>query len=173
MKPGVTALFVGALYCILGSCGKNTGTKTQLISEIDSFKTELIEKQIGNSDFYISIPTNFVIKESRGPDFSVYYFNLSDTMIKPTYVCGIYFGNWPSKFKWDSCTVETSKGKILDNNVDWTIYNCKEGYSVQTITDNKNNDHWNQKIHAFGNGATRKEMEKVMCIFSTMRKKQS
>lgn len=85
-------------------------------------------------------------------------------------MCGLYFGNFPHKFKRDSCTVETSKGKIFNENVDWYVYKCGEDYSIQTITDNKYHSGWDEKIHAFGSCESRKEVEKVMYIFSTMRK---
>src|SRR5436853_2235984 len=100
MKPGVIIIstFVLFFFFVL-SCGKDASKQTQLPSEIDSFKTGLVEKQIGTTNFYISIPGNFVIKEEpAGPDFAIYYFYLSDTTLKPTFICGVYFANHPNQF---------------------------------------------------------------------------
>ena len=97
----LTYIFFIILF-LLTSCSGTYHKKAKGISIEDKFITELKENQIGRSDYYISIPANYSIKETIGPDFSVYYFFPKDTNIKATFSGGLYFGNHPNKFEPDN-----------------------------------------------------------------------
>lgn len=139
----------------------------------EAFIKGLKEKQLEKSAYFISLPPDFTIQISEGPDFYVYYFYPADTTLKGSYSGGIYIGNYPSDFKpeSDSCTTETVSGKILNQVRDWTIYICNGRFTVQTIVENKPNDGWDEKLHVFGYGSSKKEINKLLAIFSTLRKK--
>ena len=132
----------------------------------------LTEKKIGKSNYYISLPNDYVITEKNGEDFSVFHFEPTDTTEKNKLTFGFYFGNFPHEFDTanDSCQLEIIEGEILGNSTDWKIFNCHENYSVQTIAENKDGESWNQKIHAFGNFKNRTDLDIVLNIFGTLRK---
>jgi hypothetical protein len=160
-----------SIIFIQTSCNNNA-TKDNSNAEKIS-KIILTEKPIGESGYVISIPADYSITTSKGPDFSVYYFSPTDTTAKDKLSGGLYFGNFPNEFEADSdsCKAETLKGKILDNIQDWTVYNCKEDYTIQTITDNKKGEGWNQRVHAFGHAISKDELKTILDIYSTLKKK--
>jgi hypothetical protein len=157
---------------LLCSCNNSDHT---VHKKIDStFKSSLIEKHIGTSNFYISLPHDYSIKIKDGPDFSVYYFAPTDTTVDAKFSGGLYFGSFPSEFdaQNDSCKTATIKGKILDNIADWTVYNCTGDYALQTIIDSKSGEEWNERIHAFGHAKSEAELNKILDIYSTLRQKK-
>jgi hypothetical protein len=143
----------------------NPGAKT--------FRDSLEIKQIGKSNYFISIPHGYSITSKDGVDFSVYYFSPIDTSLKNRLAGGLYFGNFPHEFdkKNDNCKTEIAKGEILNITQNWTVYNCNETYSIQTIISSNSNEGWNQKIHAFGIGYNRNDLNKLLDVFSTLKKK--
>jgi hypothetical protein len=147
-------------------------TKSNQVSQ--HFVDSLRVKQVGSLKYWISIPTGFEITEREGPDFSVYYFVQSDTTKKSKFSGGMYFGNYASKFppNNDSCKVETINSKILDQNSDWTLYECQGVYSVQTIVASNSGEGWNNEIHAFGHGGSKNDLFKILKIYSTLHKKK-
>jgi len=85
-----TTILTGILVVIvLSAC-----TNPKKASKNQNDKDDLAEKQIGAGNYYISLPKNYTIKETKGPDFSVYYFRLNDTT-RNALSGGIYFGNYP------------------------------------------------------------------------------
>jgi len=136
-------------------------------------KITLTEKPIGESGYFISVPSDYSITTSNGPDFSVYYFSPTDTTVTDKLSGGLYFGNFPHEFEADndSCKTEVLKGKIFDNMQEWTVYNCEGDFSIQTIAENKKGEGWNQRIHAFGHAKSNDELLTILDIYSTLRKK--
>lgn len=173
MKESLKGILVLILTVfVLTACGSNS-TNVKVNSDKTN-KVALVEKQIEESGYVISIPADYSIVGSDGPDFSVYYFSPTDTTLSDKLSAGLYFGNFPNAFEADSdnCKMEKLKGEILDTLSDWTVYNCQGNYSIQTIIDNKKNEGWNQKIHAFGYARSRDELEVILEIFSTLEKKK-
>ncbi len=170
-KLTITFLLTAFLFA---GCEQNSNKKSDNGLTDNSYIKELVERQIGESNYYISIPTDYTIEEIDGPDFSVYYFYPTDTTIVANFSGGFYFGNHPSQFPpdSDSCKTDNSKSKILDENADWTIYNCNDKYAIQTIIDNKSSEGWNERIHAFGRANSTKDLNKLLTIFTTMKKKK-
>jgi len=169
-KLTITLLLTTFLFV---SCGQNSNKKSGNGFIDDSYVKELVEKQIGESNYYISIPTDYTIKATDGPDFSVYYFYPTDSTMIANFSGGFYFGNHPSQFPSDndSCKTDNLKSIILDENADWTIYNCNDNYSIQTIIDSKSGEGWNELIHAFGSANSTTDRNKLLSIFTTMKKK--
>lgn len=165
----ISFLSVFLILTILGCSDK----KTKHIPE-NPYLKQLTEKQIGDSNYYISIPKKYTIKENRGPDFSVYYFYPTDTTATAAFSGGFYFGNHPSRFESasDSCKTEKMQRKILNKNADWTVYNCKGKYSIQSIIESGSNEGWNQYIHAFASANSAADLKKVFLILGTMKKKE-
>ncbi|SEP22895.1 hypothetical protein SAMN05444671_4647 [Flavobacterium sp. CF108] len=161
-------LSVFLILTILGCSDK----KTKHIPE-NPYLKQLTEKQIGETNYYISIPKKYTIKENRGPDFSVYYFYPADTTAIAAFSGGFYFGNHPSFFEpSDSCKTEKMQRKILNKNTDWTVYNCKGKYSIQSIVESGSNEGWNQYIHTFAGANSVADLKKVFLILETMKKKE-
>ncbi|QQR55565.1 hypothetical protein IPG41_03355 [Candidatus Peregrinibacteria bacterium] len=159
------------IFLIQTSCNNNTTQDSGNTDKVS--KVSLIEKPIGESGYVLSIPADYSITTSDGPDFSVYYFSSTDTTIKNKLSGGLYFGNHPSEFEADNanCKTETLTGKILDNMQAWTVYNCQSDFSIQTIVDNNKGEGWNQKVHAFGHAKSNDDLQTILEIYSTLRKK--
>ncbi|AEE54241.1 hypothetical protein [Haliscomenobacter hydrossis] len=159
---------------ILLSACNCTGRKNSGPAQIDQTLTSsLVEQQIGESNFYIALPTGYFMKETKGLDFSVYYIAATDTTASGNFTAGLYFGDYPSEFQPDSddCTSETRKGKILNVSKDWTLYNCNGQYTIQTIVDNESGAEGNKRIHAFGRVSKQTELDRILEIFATLVKK--
>lgn len=172
MKENLTYIFyLTLIISIQSSCTYNETKDNSNNAKVSNIA--LTEKPIGESGYVLSIPNDYSITTSNGPDFSVYYFSPTDTTAINKLSGGLYFGNYPSKFEADndSCKTETLEGKILDNSQNWTVYNCQEDYSIQTIVENKKGEGWNQKVHAFGHAKNKDELQIILEIYSTLKKK--
>lgn len=174
MRASVYSLFVFSALLVFVSCSNNVNTDSVSETKDNVVKTPLIETQIGKSGYFISIPANYTIVESEGPDFYVYYIQTADSTDTVSFSAGMYFGNHPGKFgpANDSCIADVIDGNILESNAEWTVYNCKGAYSVQAIADSKSGEGWNSLVHAFGNGSSESDVHEVVDIFATLRKKQ-
>lgn len=162
-----------SLVLMLMTFGCKEDKKANITVE-DPYLKELKETQIGDIDFYISIPKGYEIKENRGPDFSVYYFFLKDTTKTEAFSGGMYFGNHPSQFEAssDSCTVKKVKSMVLNKDSEWTTVHCKTGVAIQTIVESGSTKGWNNYIHAFAHTSSEKDLKKVFAIFKTLKMKK-
>lgn len=155
------------------SLQKLSEIKNTRIVEIDSVYLKLLtEKQIGKSNYYISIPENYKIDKTRGPDFDVYYISSKRKKDKENFSIGLYFGNFPHKFEKDSlCINEIYKSRILGNKIDWKTQNCDGHYFTQAIIKSESEENWNKYIHAYSNSNTQVDLFKTFYIFSTLKKR--
>ncbi len=171
MKNNKTIFVFLVWLLFMIACKEQDTRKTGSIVEVNTGKGRLIENRIGQSDFYISIPDDYILKENAGPDFSVYYFYPSDTAVKAPFSGGLYFGNFPQKFepKNDSCKIRDIKSRILDSLTNWTVHNCQGNYFVQTFAESKDPEGRGGTIHAFGNAKTQAGLNRILEIFGTMR----
>ena len=153
------------------SCNDAYNKKVDNHKTVNSLRSNLIEKQIGKSNFYISLPPEYSIRQTKGPDFSVYYFTPTDTAIKANFAGGLYFGNFPHVFEpdGDSCKITITNGNVLGKTASWTVYNCNSDYTIQTIIDSKSGEEWSQKIHVFGSAKSDINMKKIFYIYTTLR----
>jgi hypothetical protein len=136
------------------------------------FKKTLLQKKVNGINFFISLPANYVIKEHRVPDFSVYYFHPTDTSIKNPLRGGFYLGNSPGESgpENDSCKEEKITSLFLEKDMEWTVYNCNNTYKIQLITKSESGYNWAVFIHAFGNASSKVELNNLLEVFSTLRK---
>ena len=163
------------ILVLINSCNNTNTLKNDNIKQNIAFENSLTELQIGKSNYYISLPLNYIIEEKEGIDFSVYYFVPKDTTLKASFKGGMYFGNFPSEFapENDSCKTSQIKNKLLEEYREWTVYNCNGKYEIQTITDSKSGEDWNEKIHAFGSANSESDMKKLLIIYTTLKQKKS
>ena len=163
-----TIFLISIIAIMLISCNSNINTKVE--HSEDNYVNGLIQTQLGNTEQYISIPKDYIIEESNGADFDVYYFYHKDSTELIAFRGGVYIGGHPSEFTADEeiCKSETLRSKILNNNAMWTIYKCGTNYSLQTITEHIYDDGWEMKIHAFGNCSNRNDVNNLLKVFSTL-----
>lgn len=166
LNQGLIFMFLVCMAPLLFGCGY-IKIKNVLDGEKDStFIHTLKETRINNGNYFISLPPDYSIKTTEGPDFMVYYFSPSDTSVKANYTGGMYFGGYPSRFgdDNDSCSKETVKNKILSKDVDWDVYTCNDTiFFIETIIEE--NEY--EKIHAFGHARQKKSLFKLFDIYST------
>ena len=138
-----------------------------------AFLDSLVEKPLSDIGYVLSVPAGYSITETRGEDFSVFYFDRSDSTIASAFSGGVYFGNHPGSFPPanDSCKVESLSSVILGTNATWTKHKCSEEYSIQTIVASDSDEGWNAKVHAFGHAKSETGIAKVLAIYRTLRKK--
>jgi hypothetical protein len=160
-----TILF--AAFVFLSSC-KSTPTGKDATN--DSFLSGLVKQHISTSGFSISLPADYKIRQKEGPDFTVYYFAPADSTLKAAFTGGMYLGNFPSEFgpENDSCKSSTIKAILLGKERDWKSFSCDSSFFAQTIVDNKDGDA--TKVHVFGRGTTAENLNRMIRIFSTLRK---
>lgn len=171
VKITIRFAFPFALLSFMFLSCNNSNQKTDILTQ--NFLDSLVEKQVGQLSYYISIPAKYNLTEKEGPDFSVFYFADSDTTAMTGFSGGMYFGNHPSEFPPgnDLCNVRTIESPILGSNSSWTIYECDGEFAVQTIVDSKSGKGWNSQIHVFGHGKSKEDLDKILAIYSTLRKK--
>jgi len=135
------------------------------------FKKSLIKNKLGKSDFYASLPKNYKFDELQGEDFNVFYFTNIDTTII-SFSEGFYFGNHPSEIKIskDSCKTGIMQGEVFNKKRKWRIYNCNNTRLIETIINNKYSSEWDKRIHIFGESKNKKDLNKLIDIYSTLNK---
>lgn len=129
---------------------------------------------VPHSLFELSIPDNYSIEETQGPDFNVYYLQPSDTNNKKLFTAGIYLGNNPSKFRKmkTGCKMEKRVSKVLESKNEWTVYDCSGQFFLETIVENKYSQGGDDFIHLFGNATKESDVANLIAIFSTLIKKK-
>ena len=153
---------------------------------IVSAETSLIRQQLGNTNLYISIPSDFDVRKTEGMDFTVYYFNSADTISKENFSFGLYFGDHPSSYKrvCEKPNTDTIEGKLINKPCKWVIYSCDDSYFIETVIQKNDSDFVeldedvhgkgtvllisNNKIHAFGNSDKKEDLDLILDFFSTL-----
>lgn len=130
-----------------------------------------VEQVIGKTGYLITIPNDYTISATDGPDAMIYYIYPKDSTKMDQWTASLYFGNHPSEFKPadSNCKTSTLKRKILDLNPNWILYNCNEKkYSIQTIIPNTKTKGWDQNIHVFGNATTKKGLQAIFKSYTSL-----
>ena len=148
-------------------------------------ETSLVRQRLGDTNFCISIPSDFEVGRREGMDFTVYYFNSTDTVSKSKFSFGIYFGNHPSIYKkaGEECDVKTIEAKLLNKPCEWIVYSCDDSYFIETVIDKNDSDYVEldedthgegailliseNKIHLFGESNKIEDIDLILEIFST------
>jgi len=156
-------IFIGLL---VGSCKSKSQNHPPTIKQFKGFVT----CSVPNAGYVISIPADYKITESNGPDFSVYYIHRKDSTIKGGFSATMYLGNAPSLFSTDKgCKPAHSTSTVLDDYAQWDVYGCNNRFFVQTIVKNKKNNGWDSMVHAAGRAKSKAGIDTVLYIFSTLK----
>jgi len=148
---------------ILSSCS-NT------IPNVDEeFKNNLVLRKMGNTGYTILIPKDFAFVKRVGPDFDVYEFYPKDSNAKIKYGGGIYFGNHPDIQQSNECDSEVKSYTVLGKSTDWTIEKCDGYISIQSLIE-INSSPGNDYMHLFGGCLNETEIEKVIYIYTSIKK---
>ena len=159
-------LIILSILSSFSSC-KNIPSTDNKVSQ--GFLDSLTERQVGETRYWISIPTYFELTAFEESDFSGFYFADEDTTI----LGGMYVGN-PSRYfspNYDSCKSKGIDSEILGTISKWTIHECRGAYSVQAIVDGKEGEERGKQLHFIGHGKSEGEIYKILKIYSTLRKK--
>jgi len=167
----ISLLAIIVFSTLIISCNNSTNNSENKEVQEDNYISSLIETPLGYGDYKISIPENYIIDETEGPDFWVYYIYPEDSTDLSSFRGGLYLGGHPSEFSAENedCSTEKMFGKILEQNKSWTVYNCDGTISIQTIVDGELDQGYQLRIHAFGNCATEEDMKNLFKVFSTMK----
>lgn len=159
--------FILLLSIAFISCGLKN--KVNPNEKDTTFISTLTEICIDSSRYYIALPPDYSLSTSHGPDFDVHYFFPIDTLVIPKYSGGIYFGGYPdlSGEANQTCKKDLINDMFMGDKTKWDCYACDSFYTIETV---KEEDSY-LKIHAFGVAATKRDMYKLLDIFSTFRKK--
>lgn len=121
----------------------------------------------------ISIPSNYFITKNVGPDYDVFYVMPIDTANKKLFTAGLYLGNNPSAFrKLKSGCVETKREiKVFETQHEWSVFDCNGLFFTESIIKNKYSMGGDEFIHCFGNCTNEEDLEHILAIFSTLKKR--
>ncbi len=130
-------------------------------------KTKSTETRIGKTEYFVTLPDSYAVREKGGADYTVYYFMPQDTLAKPVYAGGLYIGHSPMEFEpsGSNCLVDSVSSNLLDKARNWKIFICDSSWFVQTIIKDSSSS-----IHAFGKGNDSLSMRKALAIFETIHK---
>ena len=133
----------------------------------------LKETKLDNTNFRISIPTDYVLEKSEGPDFDNYYFYPADTPNEIPFYGGIYIGFATSRFPKRSGEgkIKELKSPLFENTIKWTLYEYNDGYFVQAIIDHETKDGLDIMIHVFGSADSEDNLKKLLWIFGSLNEK--
>ena len=157
-------IIITSILGVAFSCGSSRKN----ISEVEAVHN-LKKKKLDRIGYYISIPQEYKIIETEGVDYYVYHFQPKDTTEENLFTGGLYYGSYPSKIEFEdkSCKTEIIEAHLLNEDVDWHVVDCNNTYSVQTII---KLDDW-AKFHDFGNAHSKEDVQTLIEIYSTLRKK--
>ena len=178
MKKASFAIRILIVISFLASCTNSTKDSIENQPIENAFIESLVEKQI-LTDVYpieykctISIPPDYIIDELDAEDFVVYYIVPADTTVQPTFSGGIYLGNHPSSFEYDSCEKKTIENTIFGEKAEWTIYKCDTIYLTEALIESRSRERWCKYIHLFGEATSESELEKLFAVFKTFSKSE-
>jgi hypothetical protein len=141
--------------------------------EFSTFKKSLIESRIGNTNYYISLPYGYTIRESQEYGFkTAFFFQPPDSTRNPLFNAGIYIGDYPKVIPPmnDSCIVLRRDREILHRHVIWLTFKCDDLIIMQSIFSDSENSEL-PKLNPFATVKKDVDIEKIFYIFSTMKKK--
>lgn len=128
-------------------------------------KNNTAETRIGKTNYYVTLPASYAVRQKGGEDYTVYYFMPEDTLAKPVFAGGMYIGHYPTEFQptSPSCLIDSLSFTLLDSTRQWKLYKCDSSWFVQTIFEDNGSS-----IHAFGKGNDSLSLAKALAIFSSI-----
>lgn len=150
-------------FLLLISC-QPTGKKDT------TFIDSLVEQPLGDTHFSISLPQNYRVIEAPGPDFTVFYFRIKDTLTQPEFNGGLYFGNYPQGLEvMSGCKQEEINSEFLQKPEKWRQQNCNGKFYIQITVNNSNSGGWDEKIQAFGTAKDQTTRDNLLSMFATLK----
>jgi hypothetical protein len=130
-------------------------------------KVKTTETRIGKTNYFVTLPESYAVREKGGEDYTVYYFMPQDTLAKPVYAGGMYIGHYPTEFEpsGSNCRVDSLNSNLLDTARKWKLFICDSSWFVQTILQDSSSS-----IHAFGKGNDSLSLRKALAIFESIHK---
>ncbi|MGD1843258.1 MAG: hypothetical protein ACFB0B_20550 [Thermonemataceae bacterium] len=126
-----------------------------------------------DSDYYISLPSDYTITESVGPDFVVYYFASEDTTDTERFSGGFYEGYHPMRYTPEKdCQITLQEAQFLGEEIEWTITKCKDTYTIQTYVGEQEEGEMNLIIDAFGMAKSTEELNRLLKAYTTLREER-
>lgn len=165
LKPYLP-VFICLFLMLLYACSYTNNLKTNW--------DHWVESPIGDSHYFVSLPANYVIKETKDNYYAIYFFNSKDTNQIAPFYGGFYFSAYSASLIPNNLNREESKitNTFLDQKTEWTIYHFKEEYEIQTIVDNKDKESLLKKIHVFGYVSSLSYLPQLIHVFSTVKYKE-
>lgn len=128
---------------------------------------DLIETRLGTSDYYVSIPPGFEIKEARGKEGQLGYNIMPrDETIDQYGFIEIKRGS-PIMSGFDSLVGSGkafAKARLLDNDVVWSSYKTETGYYSAYTTEIGD-------LNARASSKDQKQVESMIAIIATLKHK--
>jgi len=162
------------------SCGnsetdkKETATpKVPVPEKTFTYKDSLVEKRIDTTDFYISIPHEFTVGRLWSSHASYYPIGNPDTNIHTTFqgMLIMFHNEGDIELSKNDHPEQRRKGMILGEDKEWRIYGYEPDLSIETIIKWEHPSGAKTPIRVTGYGKTTEDLEKMLYIFSTMKKK--
>lgn len=146
-------------------------------SYTDNLKTNWdhwVETPIGDSHYFVSLPANYVIKETKDKYYAVYFFNSKDTSQIAPFYGGFHFSLYSSSlFPNDSNWIKSKiTNTFLGRKTEWIIYHFNEEYEIQTIVENEDKETLFKNIHIFGYASSLSNLSQLIHVFSTIKYKE-
>lgn len=161
------------VLCVSGCDRQSSHGKPEVNNSFSDslFVSGLTEYQIGDSRYMISLPADYYIEMSEGPDFDVYYIQPVDTTTFGPFYIGLYFGNHPALLppRSDTCRIERRASLLLNINAEWEIYRYNDIYFAQTMIKIKDDESWDEMIHAWSRATSEVNLHRLLDVFHTMK----
>jgi hypothetical protein len=130
-------------------------------------------RQLGKTDFYLTLPPGFALKATDGADFLVYYFAPADTTVQADFSGGLYLGGHPQGDVADTtggCRVRHAAAILLGQPATFTIRRCATGYTVNSVFASHSSQGWDAQVNAFGEAKSAAGLRQLLAIFATLRR---
>jgi hypothetical protein len=132
----------------------------------------LVEQQLGETGFYLSLPSGFAVKSTNAADFLVYYFAPADTTVQADYSGGLYLGSQPQGEEADTlagCRIRRADVVLLGHPATFSIRHCATGYTINSVFDTHSGRTWDGQANAFGEAKSAAGLRQLLAIFATLR----
>ncbi|HEX8326676.1 MAG TPA: hypothetical protein VF629_03985 [Hymenobacter sp.] len=133
---------------------------------------QLIERPLGKSGYFVTLPSTYALKSTDAEDFVVYYFAPADTTVRTHFKGGIYLGGHPqgTDSAGAGCQVRRVPATLLGRPATWRVQRCATGYALDAVFDSQSGEGWNPLINAFGEAKSAAELRQLLAIFATLRR---
>lgn len=134
----------------------------------------LVERALGKTGFFVSLPSTYTLRSTDAADFLVYYFTPTDTTVHTQFTGGIYLGGHPQGVDSAAagCQVRRVPATLLGRPATWRVQRCATGYTLNAVFDSQSGQEWSPVINAFGEAKSVAELRQLLAIFATLHRQQ-